>query len=93
MQLQKLNFPSVIPDNETTYINYLTGLIESVDFDSDMMIYRQKNSIMVRIVPSTNATFTTILDVIKKFHTMLSIHVEFSKSMRVGYNITYTINF
>jgi hypothetical protein len=93
MQVQKLNFPLVIPDNESTYLNYLIGLIESVDYDSDMMIYRKNDGILVRISPSTNQTFITILDIIKKFHTMLSIQVEFSKSMKAGSNITYSINF
>lgn len=93
MQLQKLNFPPVIPDNESTYLNYLTGLIESVDYDSDIMIYRKEDGIMMRISPSDHQTFMTILDIIKKFHTMLGIHVEFSKSMKAGNNITYTINF
>ena len=93
MHVQKLNFPSVIADNEETYLNYLIGLIESVDYDSNMMIYRKEESISIRISPSTNQTFITILDIIKKFHTMLNIQVEFSKSMRAGNNITYTINF
>ena len=93
MQVQKLNFPPVIPDNESTYLNYLIGLIESVDYDSDMMIYRKEDGVMMRISPSDHQTFMTILDIIKKFHTMLGIHVEFSKSMKAGNNITYTINF
>lgn len=93
MQVQKLNFPPVIPDNESTYLNYLIGLIESVDYDSDMMIYRKEDGVMMRICPSSYQTFMTILDIIKKFHTMLGIHVEFSKSMKAGNNITYTINF
>lgn len=93
MQVQRLNFPPVIPDNESTYLNYLEGLIESVDYDSDMMIYRKEDGIMMRISPSTHQTFLTIFDIIKKFHTMLGIHVEFSKSMKAGNNISYTINF
>jgi hypothetical protein len=93
MHVQRLNFPSVIPDNEETYLNYLIGLIESVDYGSEMMIYRKEDGIMVRVSPSTNQTFLTILDIIKKFHTMLNIQVDFSKSMKAGNNITYTINF
>jgi len=93
MQVQRLNFPPVIPDNESTYLNYLEGLIEAVDFDSDMMIYRKEDGVLVRICPSTPLTFLTIFDVIKRFHTMLGIHVEFSKSMKAGNNISYLINF
>lgn len=93
MQVQRINFPSVIPDNESIYLNYLEGLIGSVDMDSDMMIYRKEDAVIVRISPSTSQTFLTILDIIKKFHTMLGIHVEFSKSMKAGNNISYVINF
>jgi len=93
MQVQKINFPPVMPDNESTYFNYLEGLIESVDYDSDVMVYRKEDGIIVRISPSTNQTFMIILDVVKRFHTMLGIQVEFSKSMKAGNNISYIINF
>lgn len=93
MELQKIGFPPVIPDNESTYLNYLTGLIESVDVDSNMMLYRKEDGIMARITPSSHQSFLIILDIVKKFHTMLGINVEFSKSMKAGNNITYSINF
>lgn len=93
MNCQKLNFPDVIPDNESTYLNYLEGLVESVDLNSDMMIYRAPDSIMVRISPSEPAHFENILTVIKRFHTMLGIQVDFAKSMKVMSSINYKINF
>jgi hypothetical protein len=93
MKCQRLNFPDVIPDNETTYLNYLEGLVESVDLHSDMMIYRGEDSIMVRISPSEPAHFDNILLVIKRFHTMLGIQVDFAKSMKVTSSINYKINF
>lgn len=93
MKCERLNFPDVIPDNESTYLGYLEGLIESVDLHSDMMIYRGSDSIMVRISPSEPAYFEQILTVIKRFHTMLGIQVDFAKSMRVTSSINYKINF
>lgn len=93
MKCQKLNFPQVIPDNESTYLNYLEGLVESVDLHSDMMIYRGEGSVMVRISPSEPAHFENILNVIKRFHTMLGIQVDFAKSMKVTSSINYKINF
>lgn len=93
MNVERLNFPPVIADNESTYLNYLEGLIGSIDPESDMMIYRKTDGISFRIAPSSFQSFGTILDVVKKFHTMLGIQVEFSKSMKAGNNISYTINF
>jgi hypothetical protein len=93
MKCQRLNFPEVLPDNESTYLNYLEGLVESVDLLSDMMIYRKENGVIVRISPSEPAYFDQILIVIKRFHTMLGIQVDFSKSMKITSSINFNINF
>lgn len=93
MQVQRVNFPPIITDNESTYLNYLEGLISSVDISSTMMITRKFDGVIIRISPSDSRTFLVILEVIKKFHTMLGIQVEFSKSMKAGNNITFNINF
>lgn len=93
MRIERLNFPDTIPDNEATYLNYLEGLVESVDIHSDMMIYRKEDGVLVRISPSEPAHFGEILTVIKRFHTMLGIQVDFSKSMKVTSSISYKINF
>lgn len=94
MIVEKVNFPPVIPDNETTYLNYMEGLISSVDNDATMTMLKSiDGSLTVRICPSEFATFNEILLVVKRFHTMLGIQVEFSKSMKAGNNITFKIKF
>lgn len=93
MKVERLNFPPVIADNENTYLSYLEGLIGSIDPHADMMIYRKTDGISFRIAPSSFQSFGIILDIVKKFHTMLGIQVDFSKSMKAGNNISYTINF
>lgn len=93
MRVERLNFPDTIPDNETTYLNYLEGLIESIDLEADMMIYRITDGIFVRISPSEPKYFGELLLVIKRFHTMLGIQVDFSKSMKVLSIVSYKINF
>lgn len=92
MLIQKINFPSILADNEQTYINYLGSIIESVDKDSDILLTRNNSGLGVRISPSEAATFTNILDEVKKFHTMLGIRVSFSKSMKAGANIMFQID-
>lgn len=93
MQVQRINFPDILHDNESTYFGYLEGLIESIDMDSSMMIYRGHGSISVRISPSEPKYFSELLSVVKRFHTLLGIQVEFSKSMKILSSISYNINF
>lgn len=94
MIVERVNFPPVIPDNETTYLNYMEGLITSIDNTASMLVAKSADGgISVRIVPSEYKYFEEILKVIKRFHTMLGIQVEFSKSMKLGMNITFNIKF
>ena len=93
MTIERINFPPVIPDNETTYLNYIEGLISSIDENSSMLMSRGINGLSIRIAPSEYRYFEEILKVIKRFHTMLGIQVEFSKSMKAGMNITFNIKF
>lgn len=93
MIVQRINFDPILPDNETTYLNYLEGLIESVDSQSDMVITKTIAGILVRISPSGPMHFGEIFSVIKRFHTMLGLRVEFSKSMKAASNISFLINF
>jgi hypothetical protein len=93
VQIQRLNFPSILPDNEEVYMRYLEGILSSVDPDLSMMLVRDRNKIATRISPSVPNSFNLILDEVKKFHTMLGIQVDFSKSMKAGANIYFTIDF
>lgn len=93
MQIEKLNFPELIAENEKTYLNYIEGLIGSLDKDASILFSRLNHGIRIRISPSTYEAFDVILSNIKKFHTMINIELEFSKSMKAGSNISYVIDF
>lgn len=93
MHIQRLNFPAILPDNEESYIRYLEGVISSVDDTGSIMISRTDRGVGVRISPSEPQYFSSILEEVKKFHTMLQIRVDFSKSMKAGANIYFTIDF
>lgn len=97
MQVQRVHFPKIINDNEETYIRYLEGIICSSDIEASVQLTRrnigESNGLIVRIAPSDPARFNMILDEMKKFHRMLNIEVEFSKSMKSGSNICFQINF
>lgn len=91
--LKTLNFPSILAENEKTYLQYLEGLVGSVDRDSQILVTRRAAGISVRISPSFPRYFEPILIMIKRFHSSLDMRVEFSKSMKAGYTIFFNINF
>ncbi len=93
MVVQKVNFPSILKENEETYFRYLEGIVSSVDIDASILFNKKGEAILIRISPSSPDRLNIILSEMKKFHTMLSIVVEFSKSMKAGNNISFTIDF
>lgn len=87
-----LNFPKVLSENEETYFRYLEGVVGSVDTDANIQVINRSEGISVRISPGSMQNFQVILQEVKKFHNLLGIRVSFSKSMKAGNNIYYTIN-
>lgn len=93
MELYQVNFPSLLPENEQTYLRYLEGVLSSIDEGSIGQVTRRIEGVSVRISPSSPRFIAPLLTEIKKLHTMLGIEVEFSKSMKAGRNIFFNINF
>jgi hypothetical protein len=93
MKILKVNFPKIIADNETSYISWLTGYLESIDVNCTVQITKKLNgSINVRIAPSHSKYLDVLIQKIKDFHNLYRIRVEFSKSMKLGANINFNIN-
>lgn len=93
MIFHKLGFSEVMSENEKAYLMHLEGIISSVDTNASAEVIRRPAGLSVRISPSSYELFALLLSEVKKFHTLLSIHVDFSKSMRAGNNIFFNINF
>lgn len=91
MIFQALNFPSRLSENEQTYFRYLQGIVSSVDEEAGIMATRRCDDVAIRISPSDFPHFSLILENVKRFHTMIGIQVEFSKSMKAGQNIFFVI--
>jgi len=91
--IQRLNFPPILQDNEEAYFRYLEGITSSVDERATMLLVKRSQGIGIRISPSSPGNFNNILDEMKRFHTMIGIQVDFSKSMKAGANIAFQINF
>jgi hypothetical protein len=91
MIFQALNFPSKLQENEMAYFGHLQGIVSSVDLDAGIMVTRRSEDVSVRISPSDYPHFHPILENVKRFHRIIGIEVEFSKSMKAGQNIFYVI--
>lgn len=93
MRLQLIGFPPILKDNDLSYLEYLDGVIASIDEYANCEATNRVTGISFRIAPSTPIYTQKILKAIKDFHYLLSLRVEFSKSIRTSSTIEYQINF
>ena len=92
MQINKKFFPKVMPDNEIAYLMHLEGLIESVDELSTLEITKNPNSLHFRLAPSLPKYTNMLLEELLRFHNLLQIKLELSKSIKSSATITFEIN-
>lgn len=93
MRIEKVNFPQVMPDNDSMYLDLLEALINSVDESANVEATQKLSGIHIRISPSIPRHSQLLLTTIRDFHYMLGIRVEFSKSIRTSSIINFTINY
>lgn len=91
MTIKRTNFPSILPDNEEGYLNFLEAIINSVDFHSSVEVTCKPTGYLTRIAPSHPSYSEVLFKAVKVFHTHLSIVVEFSKSIKTSSTITFVI--
>ena len=82
MEIVTKFFPKVMVDNEIAYLSHLEGIISSVDEMAIMEIIKNPHSYHFRLVPSIPKYSEMLLEEILKFHTMLNIRLDLSKSIK-----------
>jgi hypothetical protein len=92
MQIQTKFFPQVMPDNELAYLAHLRGLIESVDELSTLEITKNPSSLHFRLAPSLPMYNDMLLEELLKFHNMLQIQLNLSKSIKSSATIVFNIS-
>ena len=92
MQIQTKFFPKVMPDNEIAYLAHLEGIIDSVDELSTLEITKNPNSYHFRLAPSLPKYNDMLLEELLKFHNLLNIRLDLSKSIKSSATITFEIN-
>ena len=91
MQLSTKFFPKVMQDNETAYLAHLYGIIDSVDELSTLEITKNPNSYHFRLAPSLPKYTNMLLEELLKFHNLLNIRLDLSKSIKSSATITFEI--
>jgi hypothetical protein len=92
MQINKKFFPEVMQDNELAYFAHLEGIISSVDELSTLEITRNPSSYHFRLAPSVPRYNDMLLEELLKFHNLLQIHLDLSKSIKSSATIVFDIS-
>jgi len=81
-----------MPDNELAYLAHLQGIIDSVDELSTLEITKNPNSYHFRLAPSLPMYNDMLLEELLKFHNMLQIQLDLSKSIKSSATIVFNIS-
>lgn len=91
MLINKKNFPQVMLDNELAYFAHLEGIISSVDELSTVEITKNPSSYHFRIATSVPRYNEMLLEELLKFHNILQIKLDLSKSIKSSATIVFDI--
>lgn len=91
MQVSKKHFPEVMKDNELAYFAHLQGIIDSVDELAIVEITKNPQSYHFRIATSVPRYNEMLLEELLKFHNVLQLKLNLSKSIKSSATITFDI--
>jgi hypothetical protein len=91
MEIIKRSFPSVMLDNEQVYFASLQGVIESVDELSSMEVIKTPHSYIFRLIPSLPKYTDLLIQELTKFHNLIGVHLDMSKSIKTTAVIVFNI--
>ena len=89
--LVRTGFGTILLDNDEIYINQLKGIIESIDEYAHIQIKKSTEKVSVRIAPSLPKYNEMLLAEILKFHNMLHIQLDISKSIKSSATLFFKI--
>lgn len=93
IQVNRKEFPKIIPDNDENYLAQLHGVVESVDDYASLEITKAPKAYYFRVAPSLPKYIPMLLEEILKLHTMYNIHLDLSKSIKSSSTISFKISF
>lgn len=91
MLIHRKHFPQILPDNEETYLSMLIGVLESVDELSSLQVTRLPYGYLFRLSPSIPMYNDSIIEELLKFHNLLNIRLDLSKSIKSSGTLSFKI--
>ncbi len=79
-------------DNESIYFASLKGIIESVDELASLEVTKTPKAYNFRLVPSLPKYTNMLIQELTKFHNLISVKLDFSKSIKTSATITFQIS-
>jgi len=93
METVKKFFPAVLPENEAVYFASLKGVIESVDELSALEVVKTPKAFNFRLIPSLPKYTNMLIEELIKFHNIIGVRLDMSKSIKTSGTITFVITF
>lgn len=88
----KKKFFSILTENEKNYFAHLEGILSSVDEYCSLQITRTPSGFNFRLAPSLPLYTNLIIEELIKYHNLLGIRLDFSKSMKTSATINFKIS-
>ena len=92
MTIELRNLDSILPDNEQQYLAMLEGIISSIDDNASLIVNKGISEIYFRISPSEPVYSQMLLEDILKFHNLMKINLNLSKSIRLTSTVSFSLN-
>ena len=91
MIVEKRHFPSILKENEKMYFRHIQAAIEAVDINASLVITNKSSGINFRISPSNTHSFNLLINQLNKINNSLGLQVEYAKSIKTSFNISFNI--
>lgn len=82
----------ILTDNEENYLSLLSGIIDSIDEFSVMLVIKNPTNFQFKISPSEAILIPLIIKEINQLNNMCNIHVEYSKSMKNSASVDFSLS-
>lgn len=91
MEINKKHF-NILTENEKNYFAQLEGVLSSVDEFCGLQITYTSQHFLFRLVPSLPKYIDTLIEELIKYHNLLGIRLDFSKSIKTSATINFKIS-
>lgn len=91
MRIVYKDIPKVIPENEMAYFSILESCCNTIDELSTIEIRRNIDNYSFRIAITSPSYLSPLVEQLNCLHNLLSIHVDFSKSIKSSSSLSYKI--